>query len=44
MKCCVSCQKVEIFFPHLVSTLCKSAEFPMEENERKEKMDILASF
>ncbi|MBA0787724.1 hypothetical protein Gotri_025775 [Gossypium trilobum] len=34
MKRCVSGKKVEIFFSHLVRTLCKNAEVPMEENEQ----------
>ncbi|MBA0618590.1 hypothetical protein Godav_027910 [Gossypium davidsonii] len=42
LKCCVSGQKVRTFFPHLVMALCKTAEVPMEENERKENMDVPA--
>ncbi|MBA0748106.1 hypothetical protein Gogos_004958, partial [Gossypium gossypioides] len=34
MNRCVNGQKVGIFFPHLVTALCKSAETPMEENEQ----------
>ncbi|MBA0676593.1 hypothetical protein Goari_018063, partial [Gossypium aridum] len=34
MKHCVSVQKVRIFFPHLVTTLYKTTEVPMEENEQ----------
>ncbi|MBA0853151.1 hypothetical protein Goshw_014077 [Gossypium schwendimanii] len=34
MKRCVSGKKVEIFFSHLVRTLCKNVEVPMEENEQ----------
>ncbi|MFQ6622466.1 hypothetical protein Gotur_001806 [Gossypium turneri] len=34
MKRCISGQKVEVFFPHLVTTLCKKARVPMEDNEK----------
>ncbi|MBA0580755.1 hypothetical protein Gorai_022960, partial [Gossypium raimondii] len=34
MKCCISSQKVGVFFPHLMTSLCKIAEVLMEENEQ----------
>lgn len=34
MKHCISGQKVRVFFPHLVTTLCKKVRVLMEENEK----------
>ncbi|MBA0823618.1 hypothetical protein Goarm_020336 [Gossypium armourianum] len=40
MKCCVSGQKVVIIFPHLVMSLCKSSEVPMDENDKVEEEKV----
>ncbi|MBA0730914.1 hypothetical protein Golax_025984, partial [Gossypium laxum] len=38
MKRCISGKKVGVFFPHLMTALCKRAGVPMESTEQQEMM------
>ncbi|MBA0780172.1 hypothetical protein Gotri_004311 [Gossypium trilobum] len=40
MKRCISGQKVRVFFPHLVTTLCKRAGVPEEKDKGEEEEGI----